>query len=274
MNDLDAFARLLDALRPWLPRLVIVGGWAHHLHRYHPLANPPSYLPLLTRDADVAFSPDKPMPGNIAATLIAAGFVQELTGEHEPPVSRYRLGENRAGFYAEFLAPLHGSGVKRNGTPDATVRKAGVTAQKLRYVDLLLVEPFVVKLGNEIGFPLDPMAEVPLANPVSYIAQKLLIHLERRPEKRPQDLLYVHDTLETFASHLAELRELWRDDVRPSLPARTADRVEHLAREQFREVSDAIRTAARIPQDRTLSPQRVRALCAYGLDAIFGNGDS
>jgi hypothetical protein len=43
MNDLPAMARLLEALRPWLPYLVVVGGWAHRLHRYHPLADPPSF---------------------------------------------------------------------------------------------------------------------------------------------------------------------------------------------------------------------------------------
>jgi Nucleotidyltransferase len=126
MNDLGALARLLEALRPWLPHVVIVGGWAHRLHRYHPLASPPSFLPLLTRDADIAFSLG-PMHGNIAAALTAAGFVQESTGEHIPPVSRYRLGGNETGFYAEFLAPLKGSGEKRDGKLDATVRRAGVT---------------------------------------------------------------------------------------------------------------------------------------------------
>lgn len=27
MEDIDALARLVDALRPWLDRLVFVGGW-------------------------------------------------------------------------------------------------------------------------------------------------------------------------------------------------------------------------------------------------------
>jgi hypothetical protein len=31
-------ARLVGALRPWLPQPVIVGGWDHRLHRFHPLA--------------------------------------------------------------------------------------------------------------------------------------------------------------------------------------------------------------------------------------------
>jgi hypothetical protein len=226
MNDLAAMGRLLEALRPWLSRVVIVGGWAHRLYRHHPLAEPPSFLPLLTRDADVAFSPDEPMRGDIAAALAAAGFVQELSGEHTPPVSRYWLGEDDGGFYAEFLAPLKGSVVKRSGRYDATVLNAGVTAQRLRYVDLLLVEPFVVTLGSAIGIPLEPPAEVSLANPVSFIAQKLLIHQRRHPEKRPHDGLYIHDAVLLFASRLNDLRELWREGVRPSLPPRTAARVE------------------------------------------------
>jgi hypothetical protein len=43
-----SFARLIEAVRPWLAHLVIVGGWAHRLH--HPLAGKPPYLPLRTRD--------------------------------------------------------------------------------------------------------------------------------------------------------------------------------------------------------------------------------
>jgi hypothetical protein len=84
-------------------------------------------------------------------------------------------------------------------------------------------------------------------------------------------VLYVHDTLLLFASHLDDLREIWREDVRPSLPPRTATRVERLARERFREVDDVIRTAARIQQDRALRPERVLAACTAGLEEIFGN---
>lgn len=58
-----------------------------------------------------------------------------------PPVTHYALGDDDAGFYAEFLTPLRGSGVKRNGEPDVTVAKAGITAQKLKYLDVMLVEP-------------------------------------------------------------------------------------------------------------------------------------
>lgn len=43
-----------------------------------------------------------------------------------------------------------------------------------------------------------------------------------------------------------------------------------LYRRQFGAVTEVIRTAVRIPQDRTLSPERMQAACAYGLEEIFG----
>ena len=84
MDDFAEIARLIDALRPWLAHLVIVGGWAHRLHRFHPLANPPAYQPLRTRDADVAFSLMAPLEGDIGAALEAADFREELSGEIRP----------------------------------------------------------------------------------------------------------------------------------------------------------------------------------------------
>ena len=58
MDDFAAFARLLDALRPWLGHLVVVGGWAH---RFHPLAHVPAHAPVRTKDADIAFSDSVPL---------------------------------------------------------------------------------------------------------------------------------------------------------------------------------------------------------------------
>ena len=147
MDDLQALARLANALRPWLGELVIVGGWAHRLYRMLPNVPTLAYQPLRTRDADVAFSASNSLAGNMGAALKAAGFREELAGENTPPVTWYRLGGDDQGFYAEFLAPLVGSGTKRDGTDDATLTKAGVTAQKLRHVDLLLTSPWTIDFG-------------------------------------------------------------------------------------------------------------------------------
>ena len=86
MKDLDALARLVQALEPWRAHLVLIGGWAHRLYRFHPEGNAPLYQPVATRETDVAFSNEAPLDGDIQAALSEAGFTEELTGEHKPPV--------------------------------------------------------------------------------------------------------------------------------------------------------------------------------------------
>jgi len=271
MNDLEAMTRLINVLRPWLAHLVVVGGWAHHLHRYHPDAMVPAHEPLRTRDIDVAFSSSAPLEGDISEALQLADFHEELRGEHTPPVTRYWLGDADQSFYVEFLAPRTGDGLNRHGQPDATIAKAGVTAQKLRHVDLLLIDPWHLLLDRAIGFPIAEPADVLVANPVSFIGQRLLIHHQRDPMKRSQDVLYIHDTLELFGHRLDVLRTEWRDRVRPRLAAKTATDIDRSCEAQFGAVTDVIREAARIPQDRTLTSERMRATCEYGLERIFGN---
>jgi hypothetical protein len=270
LEDLDAFARLVTTLRPWLGQLVVAGGWAHRLHRLHPLATAPAYQPLRTRDADLAFSTDAVLDGNLHAALDDAGFKEELFGDDAPAATHYRLGQEDAGFYAEFLTPQHGAEVKRGGRRSATLSRAGITAQKMRYLDLLLVSSWSVQLGPTIGMPLVADLQVRVPNPTSFIVQRLLIHADRPGGKKAQDVLYIHDTLELFGASLAESRRLWVDEVRPAMPAKTARRVHKIARDLFEEVTDTIREAARIPQNRRLAPENVQRACEYGLGEILG----
>ncbi len=270
MQGAAEFARCVNALRPWLGTLVFAGGWAHRLHRDHALARPPEYEPIRTLDADVAFSPEEPLTGSLETALSAAGFEETLFGEQNPPVTKYTLGKEHGGFYVEFLVPLHGSGKKRSGKPDDTLSMAGITAQKLRLLDLLLVDPWTATVSAEPGHLEDP-AEIRVPNAVSFIVQKLLIHAYRKPRKRAQDILYIHDTLELFGPSLEALHELWKERVRPAMPPRTAKKAHTLGRELFSAVTDTIRDAALIPQDRTLNPEDVRAACWQGLDVVLGS---
>ncbi len=121
--------------------------------------------------------------------------------------------------------------------------------------------------GRDI--PLDDLADVLLPNPVSFIVQKLLIHEKRRPNKRAQDLLYIHDTLELFGGALEDLRTVWREQVRPSMAGRTARRTETQARTLFANVTDSIREAVRISEARRLTPENLRAASEYGLAEIL-----
>jgi hypothetical protein len=54
------------------------------------------------------------------------------------------------------------------------------------------------------------------------------------------------------------------------MPEKTAKRAEAFARSLFATVTDTIRDAARIPQERALSPEVVRAACEFGLTEILG----
>lgn len=270
MEDLANFARLVEAIRPWLPHLVIVGGWAHRLHRFHPLAINQDYQPLRTRDVDIAFSPDAPLEGNIREALDKAEFKAELSSEFTPPVTHYRLGEEDAGFYAEFLTAKQGSELKRDGKRDVTVLKAGINAQRLRHLELLLESPWRIQIGTETKVPIEPPVDLVVPNPVSFIVQKLLIHKHRDADKKAQDVLYIHDTLELFGASLEKLRTIWENDVRPKMPAKTATRATATGTDLFENVTDVIRDAARIPQDRKLQPENVRAATLYGLEEVFG----
>lgn len=149
--------------------------------------------------------------------------------------------------------------------------KGGVTAQKMRHLDLLLVSPWSVRAGPKRDVPVATDVDLLVPNPTAFLVQKLLIHSDRPSDKKAQDILYIHDTLELFGASLAEMQRLWIDAVRTAVPAKTARRVEVIARDLFAQVTDTIREAARIPQDRRLAPENVQRACEYGLGEILAN---
>lgn len=248
---------------------MVVGGWAHRLHRLHSLAGHPTFPPLQTRDVDLALSLHAPLDGDVRKALEGARFKPVFLGSDTPPVTHYRLGDEDAGFYAEFQVPLHGSERKRDGTPNVTTSKAGINLQKLRHLDLLLVAPFSVHVGPETEIAVGEPVDILVPNPVSFIVQKLLIHQRRKANKQAQDVVYIHDTLELFGAALEVLRTVWTEQVRPAMPPKTAKRALDTAHELFGEVNDTIREAARIPVDRRLTPDIVRNACDYGLREVL-----
>ena len=153
--EFASFARLVESLMPWLDQVVIIGGWAHRLHRLHPLAQPLQYEPLATLDADVALPRRIRVAGDeIYQRLAANGFEAEFLGHHRPPAAHYRLTDPGIHFYAEFLTPLVGGAVGRTGKQNATQRVGGVSSQNLRYIEVLLAAPWSVALSAATGFPL------------------------------------------------------------------------------------------------------------------------
>jgi hypothetical protein len=273
VQDRRFFNRLVAALEPWLDKIVIVGGWAHQLYRLHLYAQGLDYPPLMTLDADVAVPAQLPAGGqDIRQRLLAQGFTEELFGDDHPPATHYRLGGDPTGFYAEFLTPLIGSEYNRKRERKATMEIAGVASQQLRYVELLLIHPWSIDLESR-GFT----ARVQIANPVSFLAQKVLIHQKRKRDDRAKDILYMHDTLEVFGGRVPELRELWRNIVAGELNRRGVSAVSKAGEVLFGALSDDIRGAAEISAERALSPEAIRETCQYGFREVFGlteSGDS
>jgi len=208
-----------------------------------------------------------------AERLVANGFQAEFLGHHKPPAAHYRLTDESGGFYAEFLTPLVGGAYARGGKRKATTRIGGVASQKLRYVELLLQAPWTVALSASHGFPFAEEKSVLVANPTSFMAQKVLVHSKRGRAERAKDILYLHDTLETFGSRIADLRSEWTEHVRSRLHPKSARAVERAGDTLFGEVSDPIREASRMAPGRALSPEKVREVCSFGLQQIFRSSD-
>jgi len=266
----DEFCKLIDALRPALGTVVIAGGWAHRLHRLMPDARAMKYPPLATDDVDVVLEQDHSgRAPDLKTALRDAGFIEDFSGNAQPPVTYYQLGSDSEGFYAEFLTPLRGGTHKRDGSPDETEKIQGVNAQKLRHLELLLIEPWQVEVSNRTGFPLVESAVVLVPNAVSFIVQKLLVHFDRKPDRRPGDLLYIHDTIEVFSPALDDLAELWRTSLTPSLTSKARRELTDTIGAVFGSVTDTLRNAARIMPTRRLDPEVMRRVCSEGLKRLL-----
>jgi hypothetical protein len=272
-SDIKYFADLVEALAPWLDQVVVIGGWAHRLYRLHPLAQPLGYEPLATLDTDVVVPPDLAVTGEqLRERLLEKNFREELLGDTHPPAAHYRIEAGDSIFYAEFLAPLQGGEVKRGGKRDVTARIAGVSVQKLRHLELMLKNPWSVIIAPTIGYPTPAVRHILIPNPAAFLVQKILIHNKRSLNKRAKDILYIHDTIQTFGSNLPLVREQWETSIRPALHKRAIRQIERANEEYFREVNDTIRESARIATSRNLTPEMIRELCAYGWQEVFFRG--
>ena len=267
--ELEAFSKFVDALAPWLGEVVLIGGWAHRLYRIHPLARKLDYLPLTTLDGDVAVPPRlKAQEATVRQQLLDAGFEEEFVGEDQPPSTHYHYGKG-GGFYAEFLTPLVGSEYDRRGRRQTTKEVGGISSQLLRYIEILMLSPWKVELDKENGYPFSARRNVRIANPASFLVQKILIHGKRNYKDRAKDLLYIHDTIEVFSESLEELQTIYQNDVAPRLHPRRRAEIACAAGKLFGKVDDIIREAAPMAARRKVSPERLAETSRAGLKEIF-----
>ena len=271
MNDLNAFAQLVRSLAPWQQQLIFVGGWCHRLHAHHESATKLEQEYLFTRDSDLLFRGKIPAPGQLDQALKDSGFVEQLHGEHKPPASHYTLGTEDQGFYAEFLTPLHGPASNKHGVPNATATIAGVSAQKLRYLDVLQADPWTVTIGNDGVFPLDTATDVLVAHPLRFMVQKFLIKESRSMDKQAQDLLYVYETLQLFGSCLDEFCQNWHETVAPSMDKAWAERIKREWLDTARNGGELLTMAAGMATERpvALTARHMQMVLRLAYNKIF-----
>lgn len=212
----DFLAHVLWTFRPYLGTLVLVGGFAVRLYEIHPRAVPATTRVLRTFDADFATPPTGiPVTGLSLANLAeAAGFQQDFRGDHMPPAMKF-VPKNPSveavsaeQYSVEFLTSLTGPPGDRRGRAIVTRDiQAGIIAQRLRYLDLLLEIPWTVSLAGLPEIPKEAQAlEVRLPHPGFFIVQKILISEEaNRRDKRPKDMAYVYQVVSLFRRDLANL---------------------------------------------------------------------
>ncbi|MFI5340678.1 MAG: GSU2403 family nucleotidyltransferase fold protein [Candidatus Methylomirabilales bacterium] len=209
----EAFlVHVLRAFEPYLDSLVLVGGFAVRLYEQHPRATPAATQILRTFDADLATPARLPVRGRpLAALAAAAGLQPDFRGDRIPPVMRFVFAppsdtaEGEEEYSVEFLTPLTGPPVDRAGrVPVTSDVQTGVTAQRLRYLDLLLEMPWRVWLAG-LEADREPMA-VQVPHPGYFMVHKLLIAGERtREDRRAKDLAYLYQVASLFRRELPAL---------------------------------------------------------------------
>jgi hypothetical protein len=266
---IEPFARFVEAIEPWLDEVALIGGWAHRLYRLDPRARTLTYVPLTTLGGDIAV-PEKLRveKTTVRERLLNAGFKEEFMGEGRPPATHYHYGPS-GGFYVEFLSPLTGGEYDRQRKHKATRELSGISSQRLRYIEILLIAPWEIELGEANGYQFKPARKIRVANPASFLTQKILIHGERDHSDQAKDLLYMHDTIELFSDRLGELRGVYENEVRPQLHKNRISELNRAPEELFGKVNDTIREAARMASGRRLSSEALARTAFAGLRELL-----
>lgn len=207
----DEFLEALLTLRPYLDKLIIVGGRAAYIYYHYYSLERAKTEPLFTMDMDFAVRKPIPVVQNktIDELLIEAGYKREFGLSYaSPPAIKY-IGMPEEDFEIEFITNLKGNETK--ATQDI---QRGLGAQKLRYVGILFENTISIKIVDELsdGRKVDIVARV--ANPGRFVFQKILTSQDpRRPKpKADKDIYYGYDLVanypELYSSIASEIVKL------------------------------------------------------------------
>ncbi len=181
----------LEVLQPYLDDMVVAGGWVPYLYAAHE-EPPQDAVALKTRDLDLAVPREIPERAHTIDQLLAeAGFACERRSLDTPPVTQYVATHEGDEVEIEFIT------MARGAEPGVRTVQSGLTAQELRYVDLLLEHKWALPLDSLSGGELEGRVWVP--TPAAFIVQKALTYKKRTdPLKKEKDLYYIFYVLDAF----------------------------------------------------------------------------
>ena len=191
----DPVLAILGAMtrnRLWEAGFEIIGSWCFLLYQKH---LPLERYPLRTEDLDILVPrPFKGRPFDFGALLQRLGFSQHFN----PDGSMYFTG---GGIKVEFVTKE-----RRDGTrPPRHIKELALTPQELRYLDILLADAIVLKLGQGIR------ARVP--SPSAFLLHKLFLaeRVERRgkKEKDIKQAVFIGQYALTEKPETVRLLSLW-----------------------------------------------------------------
>ena len=190
----------LKALKPYLDDLVIAGGWVPYLYAAHEQPSEEA-VGLRTRDLDLAVPREVPEREKTIDQLLGeAGFTCELRSLDTPPVTHYVATHEGDEVEIEFITAARGA------DPGVRTVQRGLTAQELRYVDLLLEHRWALPLDDLSSGELEERVWVP--TPAAFILQKALAHKKRTdPLKKEKDRYYIFYVMGGFRAWHSWIRE-------------------------------------------------------------------
>lgn len=198
----ERLASVLKQLSDYREEFVVVGGVCvalYHKQKDHDLTDA-----LFTSDLDLAAEGQvETIEPSIKDRLESLGLeaVKSRKAGARIPKMRFEFPEEEReeeAFEVEFLLPLMGSGEDSSG-----YWQEDLPAERLRYLDLLLVNPDMVEMqlaGEDVSFQ--------LPSPGMFIVHRALAAGERSDrEKEKKDYSYVLDLIDLFSSEFDQLHE-------------------------------------------------------------------
>lgn len=194
-TDLIPLVEVLEIVKPYLMDIVLVGGWVPIVYEQCTSIYPTRTM----RTADVDFACRSPLAvreETMDHLLKSAGFRCELFGNAQVPFCRYI---NERELEIEFLTPLKGDGAE-----EVIKLQKGLTAEPLRYLDVLLAHIRPLKIDE------DHVVYVPWIS--AFLFQKGLSFPNRRSAlKKDKDLYYIFKIVQVVDSEylIKEMEEVF-----------------------------------------------------------------